>query len=350
MDILQKAFDKAIEEASTSAETEAELEAIAEAAPEQLEELLTHLPGCILEGIKRAASEGGLDERRRLHQEFVERNVRRWRRGFDTSELLVEVCTEAGELVNDRLRPQAVARHDLVFDVLVRLHAKACLIAKEIVCLLKNGFADGAHARWRALHELTVTAMFLGQNGADVAERYCLHEFVDSYKGACQHKRYAGRLQAAPLSDDEFDRLKNQYDQVLNRFGADFKNAYGWAEATLGKKRATFFDLEEAVSLDHWRPYYKWASQNIHASAKTIRFSLGLTEVKEDVLLAGPSNSGMVDPADSMAISLAQVTITLLSRSPNLDDLVVTKMILALSHEVGEAFIQCGRETRITTA
>lgn len=344
MDILQKAFDKAIKEAMASAETNAELESISDAAPAQFKELLNHLPNSILEDIKHAASEDGLEDRRRLHREFVERNVKRWRQGFDVIELLVEICTEAGELVNERLRPEAVAREDLVFDILVRLHAKACLIAREIVCLLKNGFADGAHARWRALHEVTVTAIFLAQNGNEVAERYCLHELVDSYKGASQHRKYADRLQSAPLSDDDFYWLKNQYDQVLNRFGAAFKNAYGWAEEALEKKRATFSDLEEAVSLDHWRPYYKWASQNIHANAKTIRFSLGLTEVNKDVLLAGPSNSGMVDPSDSMAISLSQITITLLGRSPNLDDLVLMKMILALSHEVGDAFMQCAGE------
>lgn len=341
MDTIQIIFEKEFEKAIASAKTEAELEAIADSVSVKVEEILTNLSCSILQEIKRTAFSGGLDNHRKLHQEFVERNIGRWQEGFDIVELLIEVCTEAGSLVNDRLRSEAVDQQDLVFDVLVRLHAKACLISQEIVCLLKNGFADGAHARWRTLHEVTVTAMFLAKNGAEVVERYCLHEFVDSYKGACQYSKYAGRLQEDPLGDEDFYLLEEKYNQVLERFGADFKNAYGWAESALGKKRANFSDLEEAVSLDHLRPYYKWASQNIHANVKTIRFSLGLNETKEDILLAGPSNSGMVNPADVLAISLAQVTMTLLGRSPNLDDAVVMKMIDALSHEVGKIFVRC---------
>ncbi|MCY1517799.1 hypothetical protein D9M68_524980 [compost metagenome] len=164
---------------------------------------------------------------------------------------------------------------------------------------------------------------------------------MDSYKGACQHKKYEGRLQAAPPNDQELFELKMKYDEVIGHFGADFSHPYGWAELALGKKRATFFDLEEAVALDHWRPYYKWASQNIHANAKSIKSSLGLANSMDDLLLVGPSNSGMVDPAHSMAISLAQNTVTLLAQSPNVDSTVLMKMIVTLSDEVGIAFLNC---------
>ena len=171
MDILQKAFDEAIEQMAHAASTEQELEELSRAVPIHIEKVLSRLPADVLDSIKHAAPDG-LRERRDLHSGFVERNVRRWQEAFDLLDLHIAIATEAGESFNERLRPGAAANNDLLFDVLVRLHAKACLISQEITCLLKNGFADGAHARWRALHETIITSMFLSKNGRDAVERY----------------------------------------------------------------------------------------------------------------------------------------------------------------------------------
>jgi len=344
MQILEDEFNKSIAELTASAKTEAELEAIAATAPEMLNDILSNLPKKMLESIKKDAYQGGLDEIRRMHTDFNARNYNRWKKGFDALELLIEICTEAGENFNKRLGPAANKNGDILRDTLTRIHAKGCLVAKEISCLLANGFADGAHARWRALHELTVTSKYLALKGNDTAERYVAHEYIESYKGACQHKAYESRLQAAPPSDDVISRLRTRHDEAIARYGDNFSNPYGWAEQSLGKKRANFADLEKAVALDHWRPYYKWASQNIHASAKTINFSLGLTEASTNLLLVGSSDSGMTDPAHSMAISLSQTTVNLLSISPNIDALVTMKIILDLSNEIGELFLEAHRQ------
>lgn len=346
MDILQKAFDKEVEELVESAKTEADYETLADIVHIKLRELINQLPMSMLDSIKRLASEGGLEERRELHSAFVQRNLKKWNKGFEIIEIFVEICSEAGECVNNRMRSAAAENKDITFDILVRLHAKACLVAREIVCLLKNGFADAAHARWRALHELTVTALFLEKNDDETTERYCLHEVVEAYKGACLHKKFGKRLQATPPSDEDIAYLKTKYDQVIERFGSDFQKPYGWAYVAIGKKQVSFLDIEEAVSLDHWRPYYKWASQSIHANVKTIRHSLGLSETKEDMLLVGPSDSGMVDPAHSMAISLAQITVVLAGRSPNLDELVMMQVISTLSQEVGNTFFEEAKTTQ----
>lgn len=343
MDILQRQFDGAIKELIDTAKTEEDLNAISETMLEKQKTLLDELPESILQSIKKDAFESGLTDRRNQHNQFLERNYERWKEGFDTLDLLVDVCVEAGSSTNERLRPNAVINEDIQFDVLTRLHAKGCLISREIVCLLKNGFPDGAHARWRALHEIAVTALFLARHEKDTTERYVSHEIIDSYKGACQHKKYEHRLQAAPPNDEDLRILKTQYDAAIQRFGVDFGNAYGWAELALGKKRANFSDIETAVSLDHWRPYYKWASQNIHAGVKTINSSLGIPDSKSEFLLAGSSDSGMVDPAHAMAISLAQTTIMLLAQSPNIDSAVTMKIIQSLCDETGNIFLKCSR-------
>lgn len=342
MDILQKSFDKAVQELAESANSEEELEKLANSVPERIMEVIERLPQEILASIKKIA-EDGLAERRAIHAGFVERNCVRWKEGFDLLELLIEVAVETGESFNKRVRPEAVLKGDITFDVVVRLHAKGCLTCKEILALLMNGYADGAHARWRALHEISVTAMFLAKNGTAATQRYLDHEFVEAYKGASQLNKYEPRINEAGFSKAELEEFKKDYDTVIDSYGKEFGKPYGWAQPFLPKGNQTFFSLEEAVGLDHWRPYYKWASQNIHANVKTIRHSLGLSESSEDILQAGPSNSGMIDPAHSTAISISQLTCTLLCMSPNLDDLVAVKMLLSLSDETGEALVQCNK-------
>ena len=84
-----------------------------------------------------------------------------WGEAIDRLDMLIDLCMEEGARFNDLFREEAAQTDDFVFDALTRLHARGCQVGFEILALLKNGFADGAHARWRTLHELAVVAMFL---------------------------------------------------------------------------------------------------------------------------------------------------------------------------------------------
>ena len=44
-------------------------------------------------------------------------------------------------------------------------------MSRAILALLRSGFADDAHARWRSLHELAVVSGFISEYGEDVAEK-----------------------------------------------------------------------------------------------------------------------------------------------------------------------------------
>ncbi|HTL01861.1 MAG TPA: hypothetical protein VL243_06525, partial [Vicinamibacterales bacterium] len=59
----------------------------------------------------------------------------------------------------------------------------------------------------------------------------------------------------------------------------------------------------------------------------------------QQMLLAGPSDLGLADPGHGTAISLSQITLTLLTMKPNIDRLVICQILSRLEHEVGEAFI-----------
>jgi hypothetical protein len=57
------------------------------------------------------------------------------------------------------------------------------------------------------------------------------------------------------------------------------------------------------------------------------------------MLLAGPSDLGLAGPGHGTAISLSQITFTLLTTKPNIDRLVVCNILSKLEPEVGDAFI-----------
>lgn len=203
-----------------------------------------------------------------------------------------------------------------------------------------------AVARWRCLHEIAVVTYFVAQHGNDTAERYLLHDRVDSYKASLQYKKHCESLGYEPLTEDELNELQRQRDALVARFGKEYGGECGWAVHAMKKKRVTFRDLEEAAGLDHLRPFYKLASHNVHADPKGAFFRLGLTQEGPDILLAGPSNFGLADPGHCTAISLTQVTTTLLAKEPVLDGLVTCEILQQLQRDAGEAFIEAHRLSR----
>ena len=104
-------------------------------------------------------------------------------------------------------------------------------------------------------------------------------------------------------------------------------------------------DIEQHVQLGHMRPYYRMASDNVHANSHGAHFRLGLhSSQQENVLLAGPSNLGLADPGHSTAISLLQITTTLLATESVFDCVVTMKILEELTNEVGEAFLKVHQE------
>lgn len=309
-----------------------------------VEELISDVTPEIVERLRESLQKSAdkmLLDRRKLSKEFETRNADRWKEGFDLLETHIVICTEAGEEFNQSYRPKAVEKNDIVFDIVIRHHARACHIAHEILCLLKSGFPDAAHARWRALHEVNCTAMFIAKHGQECAERFYFHDVMDSYDAMCEHKKYDDRLQEKGPLQEEIDDCKLQYDRLVKKYGKPYSGHYGWASYLFpNHSRVGFAAIEKDIGLDHMRPYYKWASQNIHSGSKAMRNRLGLCEAKDDILLVGQSNSGMTDPAHATAISLCQITTVVLCLQPTFDHLVLTQLISDYEKDVGDTFLK----------
>ena len=80
----------------------------------------------------------------------------------------------------------------------------------------------------------------------------------------------------------------------------------------------------------------------MHANPKGVFFRLGLIDQAE-ILLAGPSNLGLADAGQNTAISLGQITTELGTLNPNLDELVLMKVVLTLVDEIPKRFVRVQR-------
>lgn len=269
---------------------------------------------------------------------FEKRLIDQWKKPFRVLEMLLVISTEAGEDFNNEFRPQAAIENDYVFEVLTRLHARACLISSEIITLLKCGYADGAFARWRSVHEIAVISSFIRKFGKDVAERYLLHQHVESYKAAQQYQKNYETLGLEPFTDSELLVMRNKSDELINRFGKSYGYDYGWASSIIQEDNPRFIDIESIVGLDHFRPFYKLACDNIHSNPKGVFFHMGLYPGEEEILLVGPTNYGLTDPAQNLAMSLTVVTTNLILYKPNIDRYVISNILAMIRDEIGDEF------------
>ena len=345
---LQEVLESTIEEMLASANLDQypnnELES---SVTDMIPGLSDDIASLILVRIKKDAS-SGLKRHRRDRKGFEKRLNERWKYPLDLLDLVIALTMEAGTEFNRKFRNEAVGAGDAVFKALTRLHARGCQVSAEVLALLHAGFADGAHARWRSLHEMAVVASLIQKHGQELAERYLLHEKIQQYKLACEYQESFDRLDIEPLSKETFDSLKVQRDELIARFGEAFKNDYGWASSAIRSNRPTMSDIERHVQLGHMRPYYRMASDNVHPNSHGAHFRLGLHSSQQDeVLLAGPSNLGLADPGHSTAISLFQITTVLLATESVLDCVVTMKILEELTDEVGEAFLKVHQELEI---
>lgn len=305
--------------------------------PELISDIASKISDSFLEIIESNADES-LIEFHKYYEEFEGHIKEVWAPALRLLEIFLCITLEFVQDYDEGIE-KTTKEDDVVYYVLSRLQARACQIGREVITLLKSGYADGAHARWRTLHEIAVISSFISKHGQEVAERYLNHEIIDTYKAATQYQQYCKALGAEPLSKRELNGIKAEYTSTVKNYGSSFENNYGWATVASDKANPKFTDIERNVGLSHMRPYYKTASYNIHADPKSVFFKLGLLEDSE-ILLAGPSEIGLASPAHTTAISLLQVTTTFLTYKPNLDSIVACNMLLKLEHEIGESFWQ----------
>lgn len=249
---------------------------------------------------------------------FEKRLMKDWEKPLSMIEHFIFISMEAGSTLNQEYRATASEKNDVLFDVLSRLHGRACLVSRELLSLLRHGFGDGAHNRWRSLHEIAVVSTFLRKHGNPAAVLYREHEIIESYRAMIEYQKYCNKLGYEPISDEVMRSLSEQKDKMIEKNGKKFSGYYGWASVVLNKNVRNFAQLERETKLDFYRPYYRMASHGIHSGPKSITHFLGI-EKSEELIMAGPSNVGFTDPGHGMVLSLniANSNYLLYTKSPS---------------------------------
>lgn len=289
-----------------------------------------------------------LFEHEEMDRGFRERCYERWKGGLDLLKMFIVMSEEFGETINNRERQRAFDAKDHKFEATVMLHARAVRVANEILVLLREGYPDGALSRWRTLHEIAVVATFLSNEDEQISYRFLAHRGIAAYKALVQYEEYLPRSNMTPLEAGTLEAAKAQRDNLLQMHGPEFAEEMGWAYPILKKSRINLFDLEKHTGLDHWRPRFKWASDDIHAGPKPYFSSLGMVERRTDepVLLTGSSNSGFTDPAHMCVISLNLANHAIPDDYYDETDPLVLMAMRKLSDQVGDTFFTIDRETR----
>jgi hypothetical protein len=317
---------------------------LGETLPELIEQVTSDSAEILLQKYKSDIP-GILKKQEKNDRDFQRNLLRLWGNAIKSLEALRQFAFEMGRQFNIQFGPTATKDNDFVFQALIRLHARACLITSEIIALLKSGHASGAHSRWRTLHEIAVVSFFIAQNGNEVAERYLLHDLIESYNAATQyqkkHEQSPNEFRVfgyEPVDQSDLDTLTRLREELCARFGDNFRKNYGWASEALNKSNPNFAELEEAAGFENSRPFYKLASHSVHAQSKGILFNIGLPE-DTNLLLTGPSIYGLADPGQGAAYSLHQATYALLMTRENLLNIIIVKAMEKMVQEVQQAFI-----------
>jgi len=285
--------------------------------------------------LKKKARRASRDQSQRQHK-FSKATIRTWGDALALMQGLISISDEAAEAYFNR--SDDYTEDDDLCDALVRIHAKASTVAKEILLLLLNGFSDGAHARWRTLHELAVTAAFLSQYGNSAARQYIDHHAVEMFKAAREYNRHYSKFGAEEISPEEIAELECRYNELIKEYGSDFRHDYGWASICLNKNKPTFRDIEAAVEMDYSRLEYKEASANVHANPSGVFLRLGLLP-EDEIILYGPSILGLAQPAIATINAFTVISTSLLTHGANIDCLVVCKVMLRFASHAKEAFV-----------
>lgn len=258
-------------------------------------------------------------EHRLWADEFTINLEKKWFRAFIACDAL-SVSTD--EILNDYIQRYEATPVSYRFVAFKYIAGRACQVYREIVCLSKHGFADGAFARWRTLYELAVITLFINEYGDDVAKSY--HDAKDS---DCGYHDWAKKASC---------------------FAKRKKNSH-----------ITFADIEKNTPLNRepWTKQHKLSHKIVHAAPQGTFSRIG-SHHSEERILTGVSDYGLNIPLNNAAISFAQICVTFLNLDVSFQNItgiiaitnwiqIVEKEVYQCAYEIfGNEYKQAYEETK----
>ena len=255
-----------------------------------------------------------------------------WGNPLDLLDLQVGASRDTGRDFIDEHRDDALRSGDYAIQALSRLHVSACQTSQEILVLLRSGFADGALARWRTLHEAVVIATVIKKYGNESAERYLCHDVVHRYRSLNEMRDFLLNSDQEFTPDSEYDATETLFELYVCKFGKPFKLDYGWAAPITRPKNPNVYKLEKLTDNNYLRYYYKIASHYVHVNAPSDYNWKG--EAKQ----VDPGHYGLATPGLLSAHSLGEITSIMLKVHPSRDKAVVGLALMNLVNEIKDSF------------
>lgn len=278
---------------------------------------------------------------------FESRLLLKWSEPFKLLKMMNVIALEVGENIYKEIYTDGKDKISAKDEVLIRTHARGCRIVDEIICLLKGGYSDAAFARWRTLHEIAVLCLFIEENNIDLSQRYLHYYNVESYYELKEYMKNQEELGLEPLDPLIVHDLENEIVKLKSIYGDDFLKPYGWAATVLDKKQRNFKGIEYKVGLNHLRPYYKLACNNVHSGTKGSMYNIALMDDYQNIILAGASNYGLADAGQNTAISLTQICASLVAHKSTYERLIGVNILNMLSDEVCDSFLKIQEEIEV---
>jgi hypothetical protein len=313
-----------------------------EAISGALEENVTDVARDLVESWREVTVEE-LGSRRVRRALFEERLHTIWGDALNGLEQLLILAFEIGQVRFERHLPDSEDPQDCYFGAMHQLHARTVQVGYEILTLLRAGYAAGAEARWRTLHEIAITSQFIATHGANVAERYVLHDGIGDYRSMKAYQAHHAAFGKEPYTEEEMERARKHHEALCTRFGEGYASDYGWAAAALKpgqpKFRPTLADLESDLDLSASRALYALASQSVHAGPRGVMDNLSKPRGEEAMLLAGASVAGLEEPGSRTALSILQAVSALIRHHPWIQDLATAAAMRELTGEILKNFV-----------
>lgn len=315
------------------------IEALHKALPSMVEQLYTDNANAMEEVLRESRTE---------RVDFERLLIERWGEALDYFDFIYLLALEAGKQLAEQYGSTVESANDLVFETLKVLHGRALVVTSEISALLRTGHPSGSNARSRTLHELATVSFLVREHGHELAERYLLHQHIEAARAAEAYQEFCASRPPTekhfPFSDEQIAKMRARREQLLQRFGPEYKKDWGWAASLTPLGNApTVRALEEMAGLGHWRVYYGYGSSAIHAGAHAAARGL-ISHDDTEVLLAGPIDYGFAEIAHGALLSLSHVTTALLLYGAveltYLDFLAATQMIHRYVEDAGQAFVK----------
>jgi hypothetical protein len=270
------------------------------------------------------------------HIEYLSRGEAALRKAmwevWGSADDLYQACAYAGYEIGSEISSSLGAVGPRMLAML-GAHGRAVRVAGEVRLLAMTGFADGASARWRSLHDLAVLCAVLNESDDSISERYLAYEHIEAYKDMLIYQEHAPALGYQPYTDAEVAVAKATYDAVRSQWGPEMSKAQGWAFPLFpGFMKVDFVDLERLAGLSHLRPFYRLGNNFVHAGPRGAALNMHVDPATghRTINIGGTVFADIAETCHGAMISLHQATASLVVSYFKIAHLGVVDLLVGL--------------------